>query len=196
MDLTRLARILMIPKERLEQLQKGDPPNDFERGVFRTYFGVPEPYPSSVLTDDSNVVPMVWGQDNRRRIPVLGRVPAGVPVEAVEDVIEMLELDAPMANDGNAYFALLVTGDSMVPEYRDGDVVIVRVQSTAETGDDVVAYVGDSDATLKRFIRTRNGVELRPLNPDYPTLRFTNEEVAALPVSLAGVVVELRRRRR
>ena len=195
MDLVRLSRILSLPKERLERLQKGDPPNDYERGIFRTYFGVPEPYPSSVLTDGSNVFPMVWGQDNRRRIPVLGRVPAGVPVEAVEDVIETLELDAPMANDGNAYFALLVTGDSMIPEYRDGDVVIVRVQSTAETGDDVVAYVDGSDATLKRFTRTVNGVQLRPLNPAYPVRSFSAEEVAAQKIALAGVVVEQRRRR-
>lgn len=195
MDLTRLARILSLPRERLAQLQQGEPPDDYERVMFRTYFGVPEPFPSALLTDESNVFPMVWPQENRRQIPVLGRVPAGVPVEAVEDVIEMLELDAPMANDGNAYFALLVTGDSMVPEYRDGDIVIVRVQSTAETGDDVVAYVDGSDATLKRFTRTVNGVQLRPLNPAYPTRSFSADEVAAQKVALAGVVVEQRRRR-
>ncbi len=191
----RLAEIISLPKERMARLLQGSPPNDYEQGIFRTYFGISDPFESPRLTEPANVFPMIWPKENRRQIPVLGRVPAGVPVEAVEDVIETLELDAPMANDGNAYFALLVTGDSMVPEYRDGDIVIVRVQSTAETGDDVVAYVDGSDATLKRFTRTVNGIQLRPLNPAYPVRSFTSDEVTAQKVALAGVVVEQRRRR-
>lgn len=162
-------------------------PSSDELARLERFFGVPLHYqrePATVLP--AALVPA-------RRIPVLGRVPAGIPVEAVEDIVSHVDLtDA----DERDYFALLVKGDSMTPEYRDGDIVVVRVQPTAETGDDVVAYVGDSDATLKRFTRTENGVELRPLNPEYPILRFTNDEIAALPLSVAGVVVEQRRRRR
>ena len=127
-----------------------------------------------------------------RRAPVLGRVPAGIPIEAVPDIIGTIGLDSsyPAWHD---YFGLLVTGDSMLPEYRDGDIVILRVQETAETGDDVVAYIGDADATLKRITVAENGIQLRPLNPAYQTQSFTRSEVLALPVTIAGVVVEQRR---
>lgn len=184
----RLSRETGISRGRVLQLLRGtaDPTPD-EVARLEQVFGVPLHY----TREPSNLSPL--SPAPVRRVPVLGRVPAGIPVEAVTDVITHVDLTDAGTDD---YFALLVKGESMLPEYRDGDVVVVRMTPTAETGDDVVAYVGDSDATLKRFIRTRNGVELRPLNPDYPTLRFTNEEVAALPVSLAGVVVELRRRRR
>lgn len=193
--LQTVERAIHLPPGRLQQLMQGAEPTREEQVMFKTYFDIPNEKPRDLVMSGSNVVPLIWPEQKRRSIPVLGRVPAGIPVEAVEDVIEMLELDAPMANDGNAYFALLVTGDSMFPEYRDGDIVIVRVQSTAETGDDVVAYVDGSDATLKRFTRTTGGVQLRPLNTAYPTRSFTSQEVAARKVAIAGVVVEQRRRR-
>ncbi len=186
---------LRLPQGRLQQLMQGAEPTMEERVMINTFFDLPNERPRDLVMSGSNVIPLIWPEQKRRSIPVLGRVPAGIPVEAVEDVIEMLELDAPMANDGNAYFALLVTGDSMFPEYRDGDIVIVRVQSTAKTGDDVVAYIDGSDATLKRFTHTTGGVQLRPLNTAYPTRSFTSNEVAAQKVTIAGVVVEQRRRR-
>lgn len=130
------------------------------------------------------------------RVPVLGRVPAGFPIEAVTDVVDEIELPSRFIGDGYEYFGLLVKGESMLPEYRDGDFVLVRRIETAETGDDVVAFIGASDATLKRFVRTENGLTLRPLNPAYDELHFTESEAARLPVSVAGIVVELRRVRR
>lgn len=187
----KLERDLFLPTGRVLQLRQGDLPTDYERDVIHRYFDVPQ---TPTLQDDGNVIPFLF-PTAPRRIPVLGRVPAGVPVEAVEEVVEMIDLDSSLANDGHDYFALLVTGDSMVPEYRDGDVVIIRVQATAETGDDVVAYIDGSDATLKRFTKTTSGIQLRPLNQAYPVRSFSAQEVAAQKVTLAGVVVELRRRR-
>ena len=130
------------------------------------------------------------------KIPVLGKVPAGVPIEAVEDIIDEIELTATMANDRHDYFALLVSGNSMYPEYMDGDIVIVRKQETAETGDDVVAYVNGYDATLKRLVRSTRGITLRPLNPEFEPHTYTNEEIEKLPIRIAGIVVEQRRSRR
>ena len=190
-----LEQTLGLPRGRLGQLRKSGLPTDEERRRIEAYFGVPYLRPTEA-TETSNVVPFLTRTDNARRIPVLGRVPAGVPVEAVTDVIEHIDLSPPMATDGHDYFALMVTGDSMVPEYRDGDIVIVRVQPTAETGDDVVAYIGGSDATLKRFTRTADGIQLRPLNTAYAVRSFTKEQVLSLPVTLAGIVVEQRRIRR
>lgn len=211
----RVEHDLALPHGRLLQLRRGQvTPTEQELEQFVHYFRAPRevlmgelvlPETSNVaplpldrvtpsLRDDSgrNIVPL----SPRRRVPVLGRVPAGIPIEAISEVVEEIELDAGLAGDGYDYFGLLVTGDSMYPEYRDGDVVVLRVQPTAETGDDVVAYIGGGDATLKRLTRTENGIQLRPLNPEYPVRSFSRQEVLSLPVTIAGVVVEQRRRRR
>ena len=144
----------------------------------------------------SNLRPLNEGLTAGSTIPVLGKVPAGVPIEAVEDIIDEIELTAAMTNDRHDYFALLVSGNSMYPEYMDGDIVIVRKQETAETGDDVVAYVNGYDATLKRLVRSMRGITLRPLNPEFEPRTFTNEEIETIPVRIAGVVVEQRRNRK
>ena len=190
-----IERELALPHGRLAQLREGGIPTEEERRRIEGYFHVPFLHPVEP-TETSNVVPILPRTTPSRRIPVLGRVPAGIPVEAITDIIEHIELSPSMATDGYDYFALLVTGDSMVPEYRDGDIVIVRVQPTAETGDDVVAYIGSGDATLKRFTRTTGGIQLRPLNAAYPIRSFTQEQVLSLPITLAGIVVEQRRIRR
>ncbi len=142
---------------------------------------------------NSNLSPMPAPLTYGTKIKVLGSVPAGVPVEAVECIIDEIDISHEMANDEYEYLGLLVSGDSMFPEYLDGDIVIIRKQSTAETGDDVVAYVNGFDATLKRLQRMTNGIRLKAVNPQYESKFYTNEEIKNLPISILGVVVEMRR---
>ncbi len=129
------------------------------------------------------------------RIPVLGSIPAGIPLEAIEDVIDWEEIPNSMLAGGREYFALQVKGDSMYPEYLPGDVVIVRSTPDWQTGDVCVVIVNGYDATLKQLRLAEDGaVTLQPRNPQYPPRTYTPEEVAELPVTVAGVVVELRRK--
>lgn len=129
------------------------------------------------------------------RIPVLGSVPAGIPLEAVENIVDWEELPSDMAKGGKEYFALQVSGDSMYPKYLNGDIVIVRKQPVCENGDDCVVYVNGYDATLKTVrLNLNGGLTIEPINPQYPPRTFTPEEIDILPVSIAGVVVELRRK--
>lgn len=129
------------------------------------------------------------------RISVLGSVPAGVPIEAVEDVIDWEDIPAAMTRGGKEYFALRVAGDSMYPKYLDGDIVIVHKTPVCDSGDDCVVYVNGYDATLKTVILGKDGsVTLQPININYAPRTFTRTEVAELPVSIAGVVAELRRK--
>ena len=81
-------------------------------------------------------------------IPVLGNVQAGIPIEAIEDIIGYEEISNEMAQSGD-YFALRIRGDSMEPRMHEGDVVIVRKQDDAETGDVCVVMVNGDDATVK-----------------------------------------------
>lgn len=124
-------------------------------------------------------------------IPVLGKVQAGIPVEAVEDVLDHEEITKEMASQGE-FFALQVKGDSMEPRIKDGDVVIVRKQSDADTGDIAVVLVNGDDATVKRIKKRPEGIMLIPNNPAYEPMFYSSEEVEKFPVVIVGKVVELR----
>ncbi|MEG2522231.1 MAG: XRE family transcriptional regulator [Anaerovoracaceae bacterium] len=125
-------------------------------------------------------------------IPVLGRVIAGVPVEAMEEIIGYEDISIEESKGGN-FFALQIKGESMEPKFSSGDVVIVRQQPTVESGDIAVVMVNGSDATVKRVIlHEEGGLSLIALNPAYPPKYFTDHEIQSLPISIAGKVVELR----
>lgn len=135
-------------------------------------------------------------QDNIVKIPVLGTIPAGIPLEAIEDIIDYEEIPQSFLSGGKEYFALAVKGDSMWPDYLPGDVVIVRKQPICNSGDDCIVYVNGYDATLKqlKFNNEDHSLTLIPRNQSYPPRTYTQEEIQALPVTIAGVVVELRRK--
>lgn len=130
------------------------------------------------------------------RIPVLGSVPAGVPVEAIEDIVDWEELPPNMAAGGKEYFALEVKGNSMYPQFLPGDIVIVLRTPVCESGQVCVVYVNGYDATLKqvKLNDQDESMTLVPKNPEYPPRTFSKEEIQSLPVSIAGVVVEMRRK--
>lgn len=135
-------------------------------------------------------------QDKVVRIPVLGTIPAGIPLEAIEDIIDYEEISQSFLTGGKEYFALEVKGDSMWPDYLAGDIVIVRKQPVCHSGDDCVVYVNGYDATLKqvKFNDADHSLSLVPRNQSYPPKTYSQEEVQLLPVTIAGVVVELRRK--
>lgn len=125
------------------------------------------------------------------QINVLGRVAAGIPLEAIEDVIDTEEISESLAQTGS-FFGLQIHGDSMEPRICNGDVVIVRQQEDAESGDVVIAMINGDDATCKRLRKYRDGIELVSNNPTYQPMFFSNEEISSKPVRIIGKVVELR----
>lgn len=129
---------------------------------------------------------------NKALIPVLGTVQAGIPIEAVEDIIDYEELHPSMLEHGEEYFALQVKGDSMQPKMDAGDIVIVRKQSDVNHGDTAIVLVNGSEATIKRVLKQEAGIMLAPNNPAYETKFYSNQEIAELPVQIIGRVVELR----
>lgn len=139
---------------------------------------------------------MGWEEEQKPqgiKIPVLGTVAAGIPISAVEDVLGYEEIPQSWENQGD-FFGLKIKGDSMYPALEDGDVVIVRKQTTADNGDTVIAMVNGDDATCKRYERSNNGIMLIPNNSNYTPKFYTNEEIENLPVVIIGKVVELRRK--
>lgn len=127
------------------------------------------------------------------KIPVLGKVAAGIPIEAIEDVLDWEEITEDMAKTGK-FFALQIKGDSMSPKILEDDVVIVRQQSNADSGDIVIAIVNGYDGCCKKLIKNDVGITLQSLNPNYEPMVFTNRDVTDKPVMIVGKVVELRRK--
>ena len=125
------------------------------------------------------------------QIPVLGTVAAGIPISAVEDILDYEEVPQSWENQGE-FFALKIKGDSMEPRMESGDVVIVKQQSDANSGDTVIVLVNGDDATCKRLEKTENGIMLVSNNPKYPPMFYSNDEIVTKPVVILGKVVELR----
>lgn len=130
------------------------------------------------------------------RVPILGSVPAGIPLEAIQDIIDWEELPQSMAAGGKEYFGLQVKGDSMWPDFLPGDVVILQRTPVCSSGDVCVVYINGDEATLKevRLNDADKTLTLVPRNQNYPPRTFTRKEIQELPVTIAGVVVELRRK--
>lgn len=127
------------------------------------------------------------------KINVLGRVATGIPIEAITDIIDTEEIPEDLAATGE-FFGLKIAGDSMMPHICDGDIVIVRQQDDAESGDIVIASINGTDATCKRLRKYRDGIELIANNPAYQPMEFTNEDILEKPVRIIGKVIELRRK--
>ncbi|MCC2259793.1 LexA family transcriptional regulator [Intestinimonas sp. CLA-AA-H199] len=169
--------------------------NDIERGrvpsvvkvqMLADYLGVTT---SELLGEASGTTP------GAIRISVLGTIPAGIPIDAVEDILDWEEIPVSWTTGDREYFGLRVKGDSMYPRYLEGDTVILRKQSTCDSGDDCAVMVNGNDATLKQVIlRGDRGLELRPVNTAYPPKSYSPAEIESLPVQIIGVVVELRRK--
>ncbi|MBE5937716.1 MAG: helix-turn-helix domain-containing protein [Lachnospiraceae bacterium] len=143
----------------------------------------------SDLMEDSTYTP--HKTSNSVIIPVLGRVAAGVPIEAVENIIDTEEITIEMAKTGE-FFGLKIKGDSMEPRICDGDVVIVRKQEDADNGDVVIALVNGNDAVCKRLSKYAGGISLFSLNPKYEPMMYTEQDTNTIPVKIIGRVMELR----
>lgn len=159
------------------------------------YFNVPV----SVLIDDERRVKKATptSPENRAtRIPVYGCVAAGIPIEAIDnfdstDPDDWEEIDEHMSKDGD-YFALRIKGDSMEPKMSSGDVVIVRKQPDAESGDIAIVCINGDEATCKKIKKTPEGIMLISLNPAYEPMFYSKKQVEELPLTIIGRVVELR----
>ena len=111
-------------------------------------------------------------------LPVMGRIAAGVPIEAISEVSHNVAVPGSMLSGSGHHYALEVKGDSMIDAgINDGDVVVIRETSTADNGDIVVALVEGHEATLKRFRRKGSAIALEAANPAYETRVFRDDQV-------------------
>lgn len=133
-----------------------------------------------------------YPSDKAIRIPVVGHVVAGIPTEAVEDIVDWEEIPNAMAQRGD-YIGLKVKGSSMEPRFVEGDTVIVRRQPDVDSGEIAIVFVNGDESTMKKVLKQPTGITLVALNPAvYEPHFYTNEQIVELPVTIYGKVVELR----
>lgn len=127
------------------------------------------------------------------QIPILGYVVAGVPIEAVEDILGYEEISVDLARTGD-FFCLRIKGDSMEPTFAEGDIIVVRQQPDVESNEIAVVLVNGDEGTVKRIKKSDNGITLIGDNVSsfLPTF-YSNEDIERLPVTIIGKVIELRR---
>lgn len=147
--------------------------------------------PADLLDDEeANVTP--YAPTNSARIPVYGSIPAGIPLEAIDNIEGYVDVPDEWLKSGDQYFALKVKGDSMTPKYLDGDLILLKRQPDCESGQDAAVRVDGGSATLKKVIKQQFGIILQPLNSDYEPMMYDyNDENN--PIEIMGVVVQLRR---
>lgn len=128
------------------------------------------------------------------QIPVVGTVSCGIPIDAIEDVVDTEEIPRDMAATGR-FFGLKIRGDSMSPRIQEGDTVIVRQQPDADSGDIVIVRINGDEACCKKILKNADGsITLISFNPLYEPKSFTTDDIQKLPVEIVGKVVENRQK--
>lgn len=128
------------------------------------------------------------------RIPVLGYIRAGIPIAAIEDILDWEEISESLAKRGE-YVGLRVKGNSMYPEIKDGDVAIIRRQEEVEDGEIAAVIINGDEATLKKIKKTDQGIILIGLNvAEYEPHPYSFEQIENLPVRIYGKLIEVRRK--
>lgn len=127
--------------------------------------------------------------NNLSIIPILGTVKAGYDWLAEENIVDYITLKEKIPNV-KEYYALKITGDSMLPLLSEGDLVIVHDQDDVESGQTAVVLINGEEATVKKLIKTNDGIELHAMNPYYPIRKFTYEDMRNIPVKIIGRVKE------
>lgn len=126
-------------------------------------------------------------KNQARYAPVIGKVTAGLPITAVENIEEYIPLPSSNSHPDDNLFVLIIEGESMIEAgILDGDMVIVKQQNTAEKGEIVVAMTEDDEATVKRFFKEKDHIRLQPENATMEPLLLQN-------VTILGKVIGLYR---
>lgn len=193
-----LSKLTNIPKSALQRYATGETekiPIDRIETISKAV-NVPAQYIMG-WTDDikskqpSNIIPI----DNDTEfvnIPVVGRVAAGVTCYADMEIVDYEPTSIDSITPGEEYVYLKVVGDSMYPEFKEGDLILIRCQTSVDSGSYAVVIIDGEDGVVKKIVYGQNWIELHSINPMYPVRRFENEDV--LRIRVFGLVKEIKRK--
>ncbi len=130
--------------------------------------------------------------DEYVKIPIVGRVAAGMGCLAEDNIIDYEPISKNSLTQGEDYVFLNVVGDSMYPKFEEGDLVLVRCQTSVDSGSFAVVIIDGEDGVIKKVVYDKDWIELQSINPMYPPRRFEGKDV--LRVSIYGLVREIKRK--
>ena len=157
---------------------------------------IPRPSKLQLLADFFDIsISDLTDERPTNRVPVLGKIPAGIPIEAIENVLDYEDVPLNWLKGNKTFFALKISGDSMYPQYLDGDVVIFEKANDCENGQHCAVMVNGDDATFKKVLKNEAGITLMPLNEEkYEPIFYSNKQIKELPITVIGVAKEIRRK--
>ena len=129
-------------------------------------------------------------ENSKRVIPVFGIVKAGYNYLAQHNIVGYIDPGLKKSDPEN-YFGLVVKGDSMVPLFFEGDYLVVHKQEDFNTNDTCIVLINGDEATVKKVVKTKDGIELHAFNPYYEIQKYTFKEITELPVIILGKVEKL-----
>ncbi|WP_242873582.1 LexA family protein [Eubacterium barkeri] len=193
LDMTQqdLADRLGLKKSAIAKYENGRVEN-LKRSTIEKMAKIFNCSPAYLMGWTDNVKPMkTLSQESFISIDILGSVPAGTPIEAIEDIVGQVRIPENWTDDGSEYRALRVRGDSMYPMYIEGDTVIIRIQPDCNNRQDAVVFVNGYDATLKKVIKNHDGtITLQAINPEWQSKTYGPDDDE---IRIWGVVVKLER---
>lgn len=133
------------------------------------------------------------------QIPLLGKIPAGIPLEIIEDkyAVDTVDIPKDWLKGNHKYFALKLEGDSMEPDYLDKDIIIFKQASDCTSGQDCCIRINGFDATFKRVRKQDNGIMIIPLNENnssgFVSTFYSKEDIEKMPIEILGIVKQIRR---
>jgi repressor LexA len=193
-----VSKATKISKSSISEYLRGEhTPNQLKTYIIASYLNVSIEW---LLGFDADIEPKqeyplkFINEDELIKIPVYGRIPAGVPLEAVEDIIDYVEVSKDLTKGGRELAALQIKGDSMLPNYMNGDIVIFEKCPDCENGQDCAVYINGYDATLKRVVKQEDGIWLQAINPAYETKFYPYK--GGESIQILGVAIEIKRKLR
>lgn len=133
--------------------------------------------------------------DNVTKIPVLGVIKAGIPIEAQQDVLEYIEIPKDWVRGGKEFYGLKISGDSMFPKYNENDIVVFEKIDDFELANnkDCAVMVNGDDATFKKVLISDIGITLVPYNTGaYEIMMYSNKDIEEKPIKIIGIAREKR----
>lgn len=150
--------------------------------------------PISKVCENDNVIGVDL-QGKYIKAPVYGEIPAGIPIEMIDTsfIEDYEDISTELLKGNKKAFCLKVKGESMLPEFKNGDVLVLMQQEDCNSGEFCAVSINHTECTFKKVIKHPHGITLQPLNPAYEPLYFSNKEIEDLPITILGVVKEVRR---
>ena len=189
LDQQQLSEILNVPRSTLACWENNIRTPKLEQIIkiaeyFKTNLDI-------IYANFDNASPIDINPDDKYiKIPVLGVIKAGIPIEAQQDILEYIDVPKSWTKGGKELFGLRISGDSMFPKYNEGDTVVFEKNNDFETANnkDVAIMINGDDATFKKLLINTEGITLVPYNTGaYELMMYSNKDIEEKPIRIIGI---------